>query len=112
MLGQGKKMRWPLLCVALTLVPGAGVSQELREIAQWCYAASELLSQDAGMFSEYALMRDHLSKVLRKSYRINPTEAKIVGMSQITGAARLKNTTPEMMALTFYKQICKPVFIQ
>ena len=101
-----------LLAVALLAIVSTSNAQELRDVAQWCYAASDILAKEAGSISEYGVLRDHLGSVIQKIYNIDPTEAKINGVSAIKESATYNRVTMEKTSLTFYKEVCKPVFVQ
>ncbi len=100
------------LGMALIMIIPLSSAQELEDVAQWCYASTDLLSKEAGSLSEYGVMKSHLADVLANTYNIDETEAKINGSSELIGAAGKEGVTVEKMALTLYTKVCKPVFVQ
>ena len=105
------KIQTAALLALLAITNKQADAQELKDVAQWCYAATDVLVGEAGSMSEYGVMRNHLAKWLPQKFGVSTTEAKINGMSQLKGAARKTGVTVEKMSLQFYNQICEPVFV-
>lgn len=101
-----------LLAAALLGFVSQSSAQQLQDIAKYCYATTDLLAEQPGSLPEYAALRDHLASALTEHFNINKTDAKIKGMSELKGAANLEGVTVENMALAFYKEVCKPVFVE
>ena len=99
--------------VASVLIVGATPlsAQEFEDVAQWCYAAADLLSEETSDPSyDYDSMKEQLGDFIDSTYGIDRAQALSNGMSELTAAAKIANESTEAVASKLYRNYCTSVF--